>query len=337
MMRQIIGFEIGFFPLETAAKEDGTMRILIIGMGNVGLMHGWVLSEGGVDVTHVVRKGSRTRHSASVPMDVMDFRRDPATCYEAVYRPRVMDEIRPGDRYDLVMAATNHLQVVDAVRQYRNRVPDAHFLIFCANWNGPAQIDAILPRRRYLWGYSVFSGARGRDDVLYANIQKIYRIGEVDGKNTERLQRIVETFSRAGIAPEIKENMIEWLWVHQAINAGLLGTIYARREFPSKDTPMDFWILCVRAVKDALKILAARGVDYGKYPDTKVFLIENDGEAAALLRRGILGVPHYERIRDHSHLDSNPDEMRRFYLDVLETGEALRVDMPHLASLRPLI
>jgi len=29
------------------------MKILIIGTGNVGVMHGWVLSEAGVDVTHV--------------------------------------------------------------------------------------------------------------------------------------------------------------------------------------------------------------------------------------------------------------------------------------------
>jgi ketopantoate reductase len=285
-------------------------------------MHGWVLSEGGVEVTHVVRKGAPAKQSAAVPMDVMDFRRDPAACYETVYRPRVVNEIRPGDRYDLVMAATNHLQVVDAVRQYRDRVPKADFLIFCANWNGPARSTRSC-RGDAISGVLRLQRRRGRDGVLYANIQKIYRIGEVDGKNTRRLQRIVETFSRAGITPEIKENMIEWLWVHQAINAGLLGTIYSRREFPSEETPMDFWILCVRAVKDALKVLAARGVDYGKYPDTKVFLIENDREAATLLRRGILGVPHYERIRDHSHLDSNPDEMRSFYLDVLETGEAL--------------
>ena len=40
--------------------------------------------------------------------------------------------------------------------------------------------------------------------------------------------------------------------------------------------PMDFCILCVRAVKNALKVLAARGEDYRKYPDTKVFQIAND-------------------------------------------------------------
>ncbi|NPU84417.1 MAG: ketopantoate reductase family protein [Syntrophaceae bacterium] len=313
------------------------MRILIVGMGNVGLMHGWALAGGGVDVTHIVRKGSLPKHAGDITMDVMDFRSDPAECYLTSYRPRLVDQIRPGDRYDLVMVATNHLQVVDAVRQYREEAPESDFLIFCANWNGPAEIDALLPRSRYLWGYSVFSGAKGKDGVLYANIQKIYRIGEVDGKNTERLQRIVETFSRAGIDPEIKEDIIEWLWIHQAINAGLLGTIYSRREFPSTETPMEFWLLIVRAVKDALKVLAARGVEYGKYPETALFLLEDDGKAAELLRRSILGVPHYKRIRDHSHLDANPEEMKRFYLDVLETGEALGVDMPHLASLKDKI
>lgn len=35
------------------------------------------------------------------------------------------------------MVATNHLQVVDAVKEYKDRVPSAAFLMFCANWNGP--------------------------------------------------------------------------------------------------------------------------------------------------------------------------------------------------------
>jgi hypothetical protein len=37
------------------------MKILIIGIENVGVMHGWVLSDACVDVTHVVQKGTLAR------------------------------------------------------------------------------------------------------------------------------------------------------------------------------------------------------------------------------------------------------------------------------------
>jgi|GEM_PF-2261487 len=45
-------------------------------MGNVGIMHGWMLSQAGFDVTHVVRKGTTGRFAGGVKMDVLDLRGD---------------------------------------------------------------------------------------------------------------------------------------------------------------------------------------------------------------------------------------------------------------------
>ena len=313
------------------------MKILIIGAGNVGLMHGWVLREGGVDVTHVVRKGTLARHSGEIKMDVMDLRGGAPECYITVYNPRIVDEVAAGNHYDLVIVATNHLQSVNAARQYKDALPKSDFLMFCANWKGTAEIDAMLSRSRYLWGYSVFSGARGDDGVLYANIQKTYRIGGLPGNPPGLLEKVIHIFSRGGMVSEIKENIIEWLWVHHANNSGILGTFMANGGIPSARAGMDVWVQAVRAVKDAHKVLARRGVDCAKYPDNKVFLMDDIEQAAALFRKGILGMPHYERTRMHSHADTNPEEMKRFYLDVVETGEQLGVDMPCLSSLKSKI
>jgi ketopantoate reductase len=303
----------------------------------VGVMHGWALSEAGVDVTHAVRKGSLAKHAHDIQMDVMDMRRGAPEKYMAVYRPKVVDEVSPDDGYDLVMVATNHLQAADAVKEYRDRAPSADFLMFCANWNGPGEFDALLGRGRYLWGYSVFSGASGDDGVLYANIQRTYRIGELPGGPEGMLDKINETFLTAQIAPEIKESIVEWLWIHFAVNAGVLGTTLAQGAMPSSDTPLDIWVFIIRAVRDALNVVEARGVNYRNYPDTKVFQIENDEQAARLLRKGILGMPHYERTMAHSHVHANPGEMKSYYLDVVETGERLGVPMKYLGSIKDKI
>jgi len=86
--------------------------------------------------------------------------------YLTSYLPRVVDDVAPGEGYELVIVATNHFQAASAVRQYRDLVPGADLLMFTANWEGTGEIDALLPRSRYLWGFSVSSGGRGRDDVL---------------------------------------------------------------------------------------------------------------------------------------------------------------------------
>lgn len=313
------------------------MKILIIGLGNVGVMHGWALSEGGVDVTHALRKGSLGRHSHDILMDVQDMRSGKQENYTALYKPKVVDEVSPGDGYDLVMVATNHLQGVDAVREYKDKAPDACFLMFCGNWEGPGVIDELISRKRYVWGYSVFSGAMGSDGVMYANIQKTYRIGALEGSPDGLLGNIEAEFAHARISPVVKKDIIAWLWTHHALNAGLQGTVLVQGGLPGADAPFDVWVFIIRAVKDALKVLKARGVDYTDDPDTKVFRIENDEEAARLLRDGLTGAAHYERTRAHSHVAANAQEMKRLYLDVVETGEKLGVEMPYLASIKDRI
>ena len=270
-------------------------------------------------------------------MDVLDLRRDSPRNYEAVYLPRLVDEVSTEDGYQLVVVATNHLQATEAVRQYCDLVPDASFLMFTANWEGTAEIDKLLSRSRYLWGFSVSSGARGEDGVLYANIQKSYRIGELDGSRTPRLERIVALFAKAGLCPDIKPNIIEWQWIHHAIDAGVIGTALYEGRLPQPDEGIDVWLLMVRAVKDALAVLEKRGVNVRSYEDTKPFLGFDDEEAAANLRRLLLAMPHYQRIREHSHFKTAPEEMRQFYLDVLTTGEHLGVPMPYLGSLKDKI
>jgi len=270
-------------------------------------------------------------------MDVLDMRSGEQENYLSVYKPKVVDEINPADGYDLVMVATNHLQAVNAVRDYKDRVGNAKFLLFSGNWEGPEGIDALIGRQRYVWGYSVFSGAKGDDGVLYANIQKTYRIGELTGSPAGLLDKIAETFLKARITPEIKPNIMEWLWTHHAINAGLQGTVLVQGGLPSTETPLEVWVFIVQAVKDALKVLKARGVDFENDLDTKVFQMENVEEAANLMRSGLSKMPHYERTRAHSHVAANPEEMKRYYLDVVETGEKLGVNMPYLASIKDKI
>jgi ketopantoate reductase len=313
------------------------MKTLIIGLGNIGTIHGWVLSQAGEDITHVVRKGTKGRFENGIRMDVLDLRGDSPKNYQTVYLPRLVDEVSPDDGYELVVVATNHLQATGAVRQYCDLVPEASFLMFTANWEGTGEFDKILSRPRYLWGFSVSSGARGNDGVLYANVQKSYRIGELDGSRTPRLEQVIALFARAGLTPDIKSNIIEWQWVHHAIDAGVIGTALYKGELPKPDEGMDVWLLMVRAVKDALAVLEKRGVNVRAYEDTKPFFGFSDEEAAANLRRMLLAMPHYERTREHSHFETSPGEMRQFYLDVLTTGERLGVPMPYLGSLKKKI
>jgi ketopantoate reductase len=306
-------------------------------MGNIGVIHGWALSQSGVDISHMVRKGSLDKYSGSVKMDVLDMRGDSPSNYLTSYVPKVVDHVEPGDGYELVMVPTKHFQAIDAVRQYRDLVPGADFFLFTANWDGTREFDMLLPRSRYLWGFSVSSGGRGAEGVMYSNIQKHYCIGELDGLSTPRLERIIEMFGTAGFTADIKANIIEWQWVHHAIVAGMIRTALYMGGLPGEDTGTENWVLMFRAIKDALAVVEQRGVDVRSYADARPFLVSDDEEGAKRLRQSLFNMPHYERTRKHSHFDTSREEMTRIYLDVLETGQRLGVHMPYLESLKEKI
>jgi ketopantoate reductase len=314
---------------------DIKMKMLIVGMGNIGTIHGWALSQFGVDVTHAVRKGSRGKYESGINMDVLDLRGESAENYQKVYHPVLTEDVRSEDNYELVLVVTNHLQALDAVRQYSTLAPDADFLMFTANWEGITEYDKLLSRSRYLWGFSVSTGARGDDGLLYVNIQKSYRIGELNGSRTPRLERIIDLFEQAGMKPDIKDNIIEWQWVHHAIDAGMLGAALYAGGLPGRDDGLETWLLMVEATREALAVVDKRGVNIRKYDDTKLFYSYNsDEDAAENLQRMWTGMPHYERVRKHSHFQTSPDEMKQFYLDVLNTGEQLGVPMPYMESFK---
>lgn len=308
------------------------MKILIIGLGNIGAMHGWALSQAGVDVTHVVRRGKRSMYDDGIKLDVLDLR-EGFQSGPAVYSPVVVEEVSPGDGFDLVLIATRYYQAADAVRQYAQVLPDASFLLFTSNWDGPGEIDGILPRSRYAWGYSAVNG--GFDgDTLVVNMRSDFRLGRMDGNSEELIGSVIEVFGRAGLKPDMKEDIISWLWVHHATNAGFQGTAQYCGGIERLLSDPAMMVFMVYAVRDAFAVLSARGVDVMGYTDAVPFLERPVDEYSEQFAKGILDSEYGKRILRASHVKDNPEEMRRCYYDVLETGRQLGIKMPHLAVLK---
>ena len=134
------------------------MKTLIVGLGNIGTIYGWALSEAGVDVTHVVRAGKAHLYDEGIKLDVLDLRDGHPYSPQTIYRPKTTEELSGADGYELVIVPTKGYQLADAVRQYRDLTGEATFLLFGANWEGPQEIDELLPRSRYLWGLAAARG-----------------------------------------------------------------------------------------------------------------------------------------------------------------------------------
>jgi len=307
------------------------MKVLIVGRGVVGTIYGWALSNAGIDITHVVRRAGA---HATDALDLLDLRAGYPKHTRATYSPKTFAQIADADAFDLVIVATKHYQAADAVRQYLPHTPRATILLFTANWDGTGDIDPILPRSSALWGYAKATGGVDPRGTLVATVDPAVRLGMLEGSDPERFKAVAELFRRAGFTLDVKPNIVEWLWVHHAINAGGIGVCLWAGGIGKAARSLSTLRLGVRAVREALAVVADRGVNLDNYPEARSALTTPPWLASLAMAGSIRLTEKGRRLLSASHFDNSAEEMKRFYFDVLNTGQSRGVSMPHLSALQ---
>ena len=236
-----------------------------------------------------------------------------------------------------MIVATKRYQAAEAIRQYLPRAPGATFLFFTANWDGTEEIDRLLPRSAILWGYAAASGGPDARGILIATVNPTVRFGMLEGSDPEKFKAVTELFQRAGFSLDIKSNVIEWLWVHHAINAGTIGTALWAGGIAEATRSFSALRLGPLATREALGVVAARGVDLQDYPEARRLLNTPAWLAGFRFTYLIRCTEKGRRLLTGSHFAHSPEEMKCYYFDVLTTGKNLGVAMPNLSALREKI
>ena len=159
----------------------------------------------------------------------------------------------------------------------------------------------------------------------------------LEGSDPEKFKAVTELFQRAGFTLDIKPNIIEWLWVHHAINAGGIGICLWAGGIAEATRSFTTMRLGTLATREALDVVAARGVALERYPDARSILHTPVWLAGLAVIYAIRFTAKGRRLLRASHFTHSPEEMKRYYFDVLSTGESLDVAIPHLSSLREKI
>jgi 2-dehydropantoate 2-reductase len=310
------------------------MKVLIIGRGVIGTIYGWALSNAGIDVTHVVR---RKGLSNTDTLDILDLRPGYPRHTRATYAPKIAARINSSDGFDLLIVATKHYQAVQAIQQYLPDAPRATVLLFTANWDGTEDVDRVLARSSALWGYAKATGGVDAQGVLVATVDPAVRLGMLEGSDPEKLKAVAELFQAAGFTLDVKSNIVEWLWVHHAMNAGGIGVCLWAGGIAEATRNFRTLRLGVWSVREALDVVAARGVNPESYPEARSVLNTPTWLACLAAAWGIRFTEKGRRLLKASHFANSGEEMKRFYFDVLNTGQRLGVPMPHLSGLREKI
>ena len=308
------------------------MKILMFGAGVIGTVYGYVLANAGNDVTHYVRSGKKKALENGIRMRLLDGREKKPKDKEILYKPKVVEQLSPEDNYDLFIVGVRHYQLESVLPLLQHNLGNADVLFFNGNWVGFDFVNKYLPPTKYLWGYPVAGGGYNSQGLDAAILNEV-RIGEVDGQHTPRLKRISEMFEQAGLKVEVQENILHWLWVHFAINCGVISAAFKARGAKELLNSIPNLRLGILAGREALEVCRARGVDVQSFADAKSFYSPAWLGAVAVWFLMKTNQPARKIFERHTAVD----ELQVMCYDLLKTGDELKISMPFYKSLKKYV
>ena len=151
-------------------------------------------------------------------------------------------------------------------------------------------------------------------------------LGEVDGKVTEKLEKVKSLFGKADIKPDIQKNILHWLWLHNAMSIGIWAGFAKYCEV--KDFLKDRELLrqCFAATRELIELCKLRGVEPRKYPETRAFNLPL-----------WMFIPIFRWLYTHNqsmqrftaHAADSLLEAKENYTFMIRTARELGFDMPH--------
>jgi 2-dehydropantoate 2-reductase len=243
------------------------MKILVVGVGVIGAIYGWALSEAGHDVTHFVKPGRRDQLKGGIHLDIVDDRKGHKKNVITRYALKCLEAIAPTDRYELILLPIHFYQVEGALQTLVPVSADALFLHFGSNWNGTELIDKYLTRDRYLMGFPYSGGLIQNGDYVTWLGPKVY-LGEVDGnQHTEKVEYVKSLFAQANLNADVLDNILHMLWTSHAGAVGISAGIAKSQEVVPFLRDRALMFQCYDIVQELYELCRLREVDPNRYPE----------------------------------------------------------------------
>jgi hypothetical protein len=106
-------------------------------------------------VVHLVRSGRATAFRDGLPLDVFDRRKGHKRNFRGLYRLNAVETLSATDTFELVIVPVKHYALRQTLKEIVPRLGAAEFLLLTQNWRGTEEIDAFLPRSRYIYGDAI--------------------------------------------------------------------------------------------------------------------------------------------------------------------------------------
>jgi 2-dehydropantoate 2-reductase len=204
------------------------VKICILGAGSLGSAIGGMLSGGGSEVFLVNRSRAHVEAINRAGLCL----RDGAT--DTIVRPHAATDCSGMEPMDLVVVLVKSADTRSAVESAYAAIGPHTVVMSLQNGLGHEDILAeVVGRARVLAGKSYAGGVMLEPGIVLSGTRgKETLIGELDGSSTERVRRIADTFTRAGLATTVSADIMATMWDKLLVNvatgalSGITGLTY---------------------------------------------------------------------------------------------------------------
>lgn len=233
------------------------MKVVVLGAGAMGSLYGGLLADSGNEVwlLDVWKEHVDTINEKGLTIEEKGI-------YRMIKNIRATTD--PGDigTADLLIVFVKSTVTKKAVRDAISLVGDGTAVLTLQNGLGNIEkIEEVVGKGKVMGGVTSHgSTLLGPGRIRHAGEGDTY-IGELDGRISERLQRIVEAFNKAGIRSEVSDDILSLIWGKLLVNVGInaLTAITGLRngqliEYSGTEEILEL------AVKEALDVASARDI-----------------------------------------------------------------------------
>lgn len=185
------------------------MRIAIFGAGSVGGYFGGRLSQAGEDIVFIARGdhlNEMRAHGLRVDSINGDFVLQPVQATDDPSKIGIVD---------MVLVGVKAWQVSEAAEAMRPMIGAETFVLPLQNGlEAPTQLSEILGGQHVLGGLcGLFCYVAGPGHIVHAGADPFVKFGELDNHRSRRVDRLLDTFKRAGINAEIPPDIQVAMWM----------------------------------------------------------------------------------------------------------------------------
>lgn len=245
------------------------MNILVVGLGVIGSTYGYLFYKANHQVEHLVREQSSKYSINEIEIKLFDGRTDSKGQWITDKYPIVHSQ--GNKKYDYIFISVPSGSIAEVLSTLKQNNIQGTVILACGIWDNHKKLSEIMNGWDYILGYPV-AGGNIENTTLNCCVFDHFMLEKEEKANINNYHELEKLFSDCTITLEKPYDMLEWIWIHMAINAGVITVAGKYGDVNDTSSSADKLMdsskelsEAVISIRETTKILEARGVVLKNY------------------------------------------------------------------------